>query len=201
VRLLISYVLIVLGAIVGCGDTNGGTGGNGGDPLTAQSSYRLTCTINEVVLEIPIDLSFELDRPYTEGGSADLTFSAVVTFEEPAIAMLLDAGISTIDIITAAIGSRIDGATPQIVESSLSAPINNFDLALDTDDNGIAGPRRLPLDAVTTTTMVTEGANEVTLATGTDQVSLLLGDFHVPTGCLGPTLVGFSARFPVEPVE
>lgn len=198
-RLFVSHVLLILCVIVGCGDTNGGTEGNGGDPLTEQSSYRLTCTINEVVLELPIDLSFALDRPYTEGGSADLTFSATVTFQEPSIAMFLDAGISKIDIITAEIGSRIDGATPQIVETSLSAPINDFDLALDTDNNGVAGPRRLALDAVTIATTVTEGANEVTLTTGKDQVSLLLGDFHVPTDCRGPTLVGFSARFPVEP--
>jgi len=162
----------------------------------------LTCTIHEVVLEIPIDVSFELDRPYTVGGSADLTFSAVVTFEEPSIAMLLDVGISKIDIITAEIGSQVDGATPQIVETSLAAaPINDFDLEIDTDDNGVAGPRRLALDAVTIATTVTEGATEVELTVSTEQVSLLLGDFHVPNDCLGPTLVGFSARFPVEPPE
>jgi hypothetical protein len=206
--------LFALGAAVGCGDVNGGpvgtggsggdagTGGNGGNPLAEQSSYRLSCTIDTLVLEIPIDLSFELDRPYTEGGSANLTFSAAVTFDEQAATTLIDAGVSKIDIISLEIATWVVGATPPIMETSLAAaPINDFDLDVDPDDNGVPGPHRIELDAVAIATTVIEGADEVEFGLGLDQVSLLLGDFDVPTDCLGPSLVGFTARFPVEPSE
>jgi len=170
--------------------------------LAEQSSYRLSCTIDTLVLEIPIDLSFELDRPYTEGGSARLTFSAAVTFDEQTATALIDAGVSKIDIISLEIAARVVGATPPSMETSLAAaPINDFDLDVDTDDNGVPGPHRLELDTVAIATAATEGAGEVEFGLGLDQVSLLLGDFDVPTDCLGPSLVGFTARFPVEPSD
>jgi len=198
-----SCLLLVLGAVVACGESNDGptgTGGSGGDPLTEQSSYLLSCTIDTLVLEIPIELSFELDRPYTEGGSANLTFSAAVTFEEQAATTLIDAGIPKIDIISSEIASWVAGATPTIVETSLAAaPINDFDLEVDTNDNGVAGPHRLELETVAIATTVVDGANQVELGLGLEQVSLLLGDFNMPIDCLGPTLVGFTARFPVGP--
>lgn len=164
-----------------------------------QSSYRLSCTIATLTLEIPIDLSFELDRPYTEGGSADLTFSGSVTFDEETSTALIEAGVSKIDIISLEIAPWVRGATPSIIETSFAAaPINDFDLNVDPDDNGVAGPHTLELDTVIASTVVTEGADEVEFGLGIDRVSLLLGDINVPTDCLGPTLVGFSARFPVE---
>ena len=202
---LVSCVLLVFSAAVGCSDASdgaGGTGGSGGNPLAEQSAYQLNCTIDTLLIEIPIELSYELDRPYTEGGSANLTFSAALTFGEQASTVLVDAGASKIDIISLQIGTWVVGATPAIIETSLAtAPINDFDLEIDTDDNGIAGPHRLELDAVVTTTTVSEGADAVELGLGLDEVSLLLGDFHVPTDCLSPTLVGFSARFPVGPPQ
>jgi hypothetical protein len=205
VKLFMSCLLLVLGAVVACGESNGGptgTGGSGGNPLAEQSSYLLSCTIDTLVLEIPIELSFELDRPYTEEGSANLTFSAAVTFDEQTATALIDAGIPKIDIISLEVASWVDGATPEIVETSLTAaPINDFDLEVDTDDNGVPGPHRLELDTVAIATAATKGAREVEFGLGLDQVSLLLGDFNVPTDCLGPTLVGFTARFPVEPSE
>jgi len=162
----------------------------------------LSCMIDTLVLEIPIDLSYELDRPYTEGGSANLTFSAAVTFGEQASTALIDAGVSKIDVVSMEITTQLAGATPPMMATALAAaPINDFDLAVDTDDNGVPGPHRLLLDMVATTTTVVESADEVELSLGLDGVSLLLGDFHAPTDCLGPTLVGFSARFPVGPPE
>ena len=179
-----------------------GTGGTGGNPLVEQSSYQLSCTIDTLVIEIPIQLSYALDRPYTEGGSARLSFSAEVTFGEQAATTLIDAGISKLDIVSVDIATWVAGATPPSVGTALgAAPINDFDLEIDTDDNGIAGPHRLELDTVAVATRVIEGADHVELGLGLEQVSLLLGDFLVPTDCLGPTLVGFSARFPVEPPE
>jgi|GEM_PF-6363420 len=181
---------------------SGGSGGNGGNPLAEQSTYRLTCMIDTTVLEIPIELSYALDRPYTEGGSADLSFSAAVTFEEPAVRTLIDAGISKIDILAMNVGTWVIGATPSMIGTSFgAAPINDFDLDVDTDSNGAPGPHRLELDTVMVATRVSKGAQEVELGLGLDQVSLLFGDFLVPEECLGPTLVGFAARFPVEPAK
>jgi hypothetical protein len=94
---------MLLGVAVGCGDSSAGPNGTGGDdgkPPAERSSYRLSCTIDTVVLEIPIDLSFALDRPYEEGGSANLAAFAAITFEEQAVAMLIDAGITKIDIFS-----------------------------------------------------------------------------------------------------
>lgn len=62
----------------------------------------------------------------------------------------------------------------------------------------LGGPHRLELEPVTTETTVVEGADEVELGLGLEQVFLDLGDFQVPGRCLSPTLVGFTARFSVE---
>lgn len=198
-------LLILLSTALACGDASGGpigTGGTGGIQLEQQSAYLLSCTIDTLVLEIPIELSFELDRPYVAGSSADLGFSAAITFGEQAAVTLIGAGISKVDIISMQIETWVEGATPAMLETSLtSAPINDFDLAVDTDDNGVAGPHRIELETQTIATEASEGAEEVELGLGLDQVSLVLGDFEVPSGCLGPSLVGFSARFPVEPAD
>jgi hypothetical protein len=90
----ISSFLLVLGTAAGCGDPNDGQTGISGNSLKEQSSYSLSCTIDTLVLEIPIELFYELDRPYTEGGSATLTFSAAVTFEEQTATALIEAGVS-----------------------------------------------------------------------------------------------------------
>ena len=194
--------LLVLSAALGCGGNGepGGAGGSGGYSLAEQSNYRLSCTIDTLVLEFPIELSYEMDRPYTPGGSSDLTFSAAITFSEEASAALIDSGIPKVDIISLQIASWLEGATPAMVETSLAAaPINDFDLEPDTDDNGLPGPHRLELEAVVTTTTVAAGADQVEFGLRTDQISMVLGDFEVPTDCLGPTLVGFTARFAVVP--
>lgn len=202
-KLFALCLLVALGAAVGCGDGGdagaGGIAGSDGTHPAKQSSYRLSCTIATLILEIPIELSFELDRPYTEGGSADLTFSASVTFDERTATTLIDAGVSKIDIISVEIATWVNGATPSIIQTSFAAaPINDFDLEVDPDDNGVAGPHTLELDTLVVSTAVTEGADEVEFGLALDGVSLLLGDFDVPLDCLGPSLVGFSASFPVE---
>jgi hypothetical protein len=183
---------------MGCG-SSAGDGDNGDDALARQSTYALSCTIDTLVLEIPIELRYELDRPYAAGGSADLSVSATVTFTEQASTALAEAGVPKVDIVSLDIATSIAGATPTTAETSLgAAPINDFDLELDTDDNGLPGPHRIELDTTTTTTTVNEGADLVELTLGLDQVSLVLGDFQVPTDCVGPTLVGTTAGFPVS---
>lgn len=159
----------------------------------------LSCTIGSLVLEIPVDLSYRLDQPYTEGGTADLTFAPTITFDEQTAAALIDAGTSKIDIISLEIATQVLGATPSMLQTSLSeAPINDFDLDVDTDNDGIAGPRRIDLDTLTRTTSVTEGAEEVELRLGLADLRLVLGPFEMPNDCVDPTLVGSSARFPVQ---
>ena len=200
VRAGTTSLMIALAAAAGCGDPSGGTlgtGGTGGNP-SAQTSYALSCTIGMTTLEIPIDLSYSLDRPYTAGGSVNLTFASAVTFDEPTTAALIEAGIRTIDIISLQITSPILGATPGLLEAFLAAaPINDFDLEPDTDENGAPGPHRIELDTVTRSSSVVGNAQEVEMGLGLDQVSLVLGDFDVPSDCLRPALIGFSVRFPV----
>lgn len=197
----VPYLLLVLSITTGCGDTNGsaGTGGSGGAPPAEQSSYSLSCTIDTLVLEIPIELTYQPDRPFVAGAAADLTFSATVIFDEAFSAALIDAGVSKVDIMSMDINSSVLGATPSMLETSLPAGINDFDLDIDTNDNGAPGPHRLELDAVTTTVSVDDGATEVELGLGLDGISLQMGDFQVPSDCLSPTLVGFTARFPLVP--
>jgi len=151
-------------------------------------------------LEIPIDLSYELDQPYVAGGSAELTFNSAITFDEPTSAALIDAGIPLIDIVSIQITSRLLGAAPGTLETSLgTAPINDFDLEPDTDDNGVPGPHRIELDTATATSSVIGNAREVEIGLSLEQVSLVLGNFELPDDCIRPGLIGFSVLFPVVP--
>jgi hypothetical protein len=190
-------MLIVIAT--GCGEANGGgAGGTGGSSLTAERSYRHECKIDTLTLEIPIEARFELDRPFSVGSDTELTFSEMVTFDEPAVAALTGAGVDTIDIISMDLHAWVTAALPASVAD---APINDFDLAVDMYEIGVAGPHRLELNAVNTVTTITEGADQVKLGRGLQQLSPLLGDFLVPSDCLGPTLGGLSGGFPVELLE
>jgi hypothetical protein len=156
----------------------------------------LSCQIDTLLLRIPIQLSFGLDQPYSTDGSALLRSSPLVVFGEEASTALIDAGVASIDIVSVDIDATIEGATPGLIEAELGdAPINDFDLRLDTDDNGIPGPHQLELDPATLSTTVVDGASEVVLSLDPNQVSLVLGDFEVPSDCLSPTLVGVPASF------
>jgi len=194
-------LLTAAGCGSGSGPPDGGTGGSGGSAIERQGAYDLRCPVDMLVLDLPIELSYQLDRPYVMGGSSELTFSAAIIFTDESTAMLVDAGIDKIDIISLRITSSVDGAAPQTMETSfLAAPVNDFDLQVDTDDDGVPGPHRLELDAVTITSTPDEGTERVELGlTSMSQISLILGDFGVPTDCLSPTLVGFAAELPVEP--
>lgn len=162
-----------------------------------QSSHTLTCTTQNLVLEVSIELSYLLDRPFVAGGEADLSFSAAVIFDETFSTALIDAGVSKIDIMSMDVASSVLGATPSTLETSLAVGINDLDLEIDTDDNGTPGPHRIELDTVITTTTAAGDANEVELGLNLDGLVLLMGDFQIPSGCVDPTLVGFSVGFPV----
>jgi hypothetical protein len=208
-------VVAALGAVVGCGSANGGllgSGGTGGTgsaggaggtvapPPIDQSSFRLSCEFDTLELNIAIELLVELTEPYSSSGSTEATFSASMTFDEESVASFLDAGVTVIDIVSASITTNVIDATPTNMRASLgAAPINDFDLETDPDDNGIPGPHRFDLDPVTTTSTATAGASEVVFDLEFDGVSLVLGDFHVPMDCFGPSLVGVVVSFPVEP--
>ena len=192
--------VLFLGAHAGCAAANGGalgTGGAGGIPSAKQSEHTLSCTIGDLILEIPVELSYSPDRPLTAGAAVDLSFSATVVFDEAFSAAIIDAGVSKIDIMVIDVTSSVAGATPTTLETSLANGINDFDLAIDTDDNGAPGPHRLDLQTLTTTATVDGDANDVELGLGLDGLFFMMGDFEIPTGCVNPTLVGFAVRFEV----
>jgi len=148
---------------------------------------------------MPIELSFELSEPYTEGGSADVTFASALTFEEQTTVDFIEAGVSSIDIVSLDVAVSVSGATPETMVTMLAAaPINDFDLERDTDDNGVPGPHRLDLEPVVVTTMATRGADQVEFTLQFDGISLVLGQFSAPDDCLNASLVGISASFPVN---
>lgn len=199
--------MIAFGVAAGCGGATVeavGSGGSGGDarteaPPAQLRTYRLTCQTNVAVLDMSVELSIELDRPYTEGGSAYVTFSTSLTFEEQTATDLVDAGESVIDIVSVEIATRVSGATPETIGTSLAAaPIDDFDLEADPDGNGIAGPHRFDLDTVSVQTTVAGGAAQVEFDLHFDGISLILGKFNLPEDCFRPSLTGFSVSFPVE---
>lgn len=194
--------LLFLGASVGCGAGDGenlSNGGNGGGPETKQSSHTLTCTIGALDLEIPIELTYVLERPFVAGAAADLNITATVIFDEAFSAALIDAEVPVIDIMSIDVSSSVLGATPSSLGTSLAEGINDFDLESDTDDNGARGPHRIELEVTTTATTADDDASEVTLGLSLDGLSLLMGDFQMPADCIDPTLVGFSVAFDVSP--
>jgi hypothetical protein len=162
-----------------------------------QTSHTLTCTIDTLELEVPIELTYLPDRRLIAGAPAGLRFSASVVFDEGFSAALIDAGVSKVDIMSMEISSTVLGAIPPTLKASLAAGINDFDLETDTDDNGQPGPHRLELEMVDTTMLIDEDADELELGLALDGIILLLGDFQMPSDCLSPTLVGFGVTFDV----
>jgi len=204
-------LVAALGAIAGCGGTNGGTIGSGGTggatgtggtgalPVVDQTSFRLSCVYDTLELDILIELVVGLTEPYSRSRSTEATFSSSVTFDEESVASFLDANVTVIDIVSASVTTNATGAIPATMIASFgAAPINDFDLQADSDDNGIPGPHRLDLDPVTATSYATPGTTEVAFDLEFDGISLALGDFHIPMDCLGPSLVGVVLRFPVD---
>ncbi len=189
----------MLGAHAGCAADNGGTGGAGGIPSEKQSEHTLSCTIGELVLEIPLELRYLPDRPLVAGAAVDLSFSATIVFTEAFSAAIIDAGVSKIDIMVIDVASSVLGATPTTLATSLIEGINDFDLEIDTDDNGAPGPHRVALQTVTTTATVDDNAIDVELGLSLDGLFFMMGDFEVPTDCVDPTLVGFTVSFEVGP--
>lgn len=198
-RFIVSVLFAALHVSSGCGESGGGAGGTSG-ANEIRTPWSLGCTIDTTLLEIGIDIRYALDQSYAESRPSNLTYGAVVTIEEPTAVALIDAGVTAIDIISMNVATWVIGADPPTIDTRLSsAPINDLDLEADTDDNGIPGPHRLMLDDVTVTSTAMNGAATVELGLSLDMLSMALGDFDVPAECESPTLVGFSAVFPVGP--
>lgn len=204
-------LVAALGAIVGCGDANagplgsggsGGAGGTGGTvepPPAGERTFRLSCTYDVLQLNIPIELVVELTETYSNSRSTEATFSATVVLDEESVAALIGESITTIDIVSVSVTSNVTGATPTTMTSVLgSAPVIDLDLQADTDDNGMPGPHRFELDPVTATSDAAADASEVAFGLDFDGISLILGDFSIPTSCLDRSLVGVPVRFPVS---
>jgi hypothetical protein len=201
-------LVAALGAVAGCGVANGGAlgsggtggaGGSGGSLPVEQTSYRVSCDFDTLELDIPIELIVELTEPYSRSTSTEATFSANVIFDEESVASFLDAGVTVIDIVSASVTTSLTGAIPATMTASFgAAPINDFDLQADPDDNGLPGPHRLELDPVTATSYATPGTREVTFGLQFGGISLALGDFNVPKDCLSPALVGIALALPVS---
>lgn len=176
----------------------GGTGGTVGPPMD-QSMFRLSCTVDTVQLSIPIELLVELKEQYSNSMATEATFTATVVLEEESVAGLIAATITTIDIVSASVTTTIAGATPATMTSSFgAAPLIDFDLQVDTDDNGMPGPHRLELDPVTATSAAGVDSNEVTFNLDFEGISFLFGDFSIPMNCRNPALVGVAVTFPVH---
>jgi hypothetical protein len=194
-RLFASCNCIVICAALGCG---GAEGAPPEGPLAMQSTQRLSCAIDSLVLDIPIELFYELDRNYAQDSSSELTFSAAVVFEEATASALIDAGVSTVDIVSMRVATSIKGASPPLLGVVLTdAPINDFDLEPDTNDDGLPGPHRLELAPITVTSEPTEGATQVEMLLSLSQVLLRLGDFEIPADCVSPALAGPAVLYPV----
>jgi hypothetical protein len=159
----------------------------------------LSCAYGALQLDIVIELVVELTQPYSNSRSTEATLSASVTFDEASVASFLDADVPVIDIVSASVTANVTGAVPGAMTASFgAAPINDFDLQSDPDDNGVPGPHRLDLGPMTATSKALPDAREVAFALQFSGISLALGDFNVPADCLGPSLVGVVLRFPVH---
>lgn len=208
-------LVAALGAIAACGGANagplnpaggggaggsGGAGGTGNQPPVGQSTFVLTCERDTLRLSIPIELVVELTKPFSSSGSTEATFLASVTFDEESVGSLIDEGITSIDIASASVTTNVTGGNPPTMTASLGeAPINDFDLRTDPDDDGLPGPHRLELDPMTVTANAAPEATEVIFGLDFAGVSLVLGDFTIPSDCVSPSLGGVALRFPVGP--
>jgi hypothetical protein len=202
-------LVAALGAIAGCGGANSGPlgpggrdgaaggGGTGNPPPVDQSTFLLTCENGTLQLNIPIELVVELTEPYSSSRSTEATFSAAVILDEESVASLIDADATLIDI-SASVTTNVTGATPATMTASLGAPLDDFDLQSDPDDNGMPGPHRLELDPMTATSNAAPEAKEVAFKLDFDGISLTLDIFNIPADCFGPSLVGVAVRFPVN---
>jgi hypothetical protein len=160
----------------------------------------LSCEYDTLQLDILMELVVELTKPYSKSSPTEATFSASVTLDEESVASFLGAGVPVIDIVSASVTTNVTDASPSTMTASLgAAPIDDFDLQADPDDDGIPGPHRFELDPVTDTSHAAPGASEVTYDLEFDGISLALGDFNIPIDCLGPSLVGIVLKFPVNP--
>lgn len=207
-------LVAALGATTACGGANagplvpggsggsGGTGGAGGmiePPPVDQSIFRVGCVFGELELDVPIELVVELSEPYSNSHSIEATFSSTVVLTEEAVAALIDATITVIDIVSISVTSGVIGATPTMMSASLgAAPINDFDLEADPNDDGTPGPFRFELDPMAASSIAESDAREVIFGLDFSGISIVLGDFSIPASCLNRSLVGVPVSFPVD---
>jgi hypothetical protein len=194
-----AWLALCLGLITACSGSGDTSGAGGGGEQSKRHALDLGCTLDSLMLRFPIVLSYELDEPLTEGAASDLRFTGAVTIDGPTAEALIDAMVPRIDIISVQIEASVAGASPSTLGTFLgTAPINDFNLEIDTDDDGEPGPHRLELETVTVATTPRPGAERVEIGLDLDGVSFVFGDFEVPEDCVNPSLVGSVVTFEVQ---
>lgn len=186
----------------GAGGSGGaaGSGGTGGValPPSGVRTFEVGCLRPDLDLTFDIELRIDLDEPFGESDSTEVTFTPAVTMSEDTAAALIDATVETIDITAMSTQTSLTGASPTTITTLLEeAPIQDFDLTTDPDENDVPGPHRFEFAPLTTTAFVDSGADEVEFVVST--VSFDFGDFSVPASCVdGISLVGTPLSFPVS---
>lgn len=201
--------LVALVATTACGGTEddsgtGGetnaTGGTSGTPLSPSGAqtFELGCMRPDVSLNLEIELAVRLSEPFVRGTSSDATFGPAVTLTEASTEALIDAGVESIDVTSMSVQTRLLGAEPTTMTTLLAdAPIEDFDLSVDPDDDGTPGPHRFELIPITETVVPLGGADTVEFAISA--VAISFGDFSVPESCVdSQSLVGSPLSFPVS---
>lgn len=200
--------LMTLVATAACGGTEnesgtGGdisaTGGTGGTPLSpsGEQTFELGCMRPDVSLNLEIELAVRLSERFVSGTSSDATFGPAVTLTEASTEALIDAGVESIDVTSMSVQTRLLGAEPSTMTTLLAdAPLEDFDLRTDPDDDGVPGPHRFELIPITETVVPLQGANMVEFSISA--VAISFGDFSVPQSCVdSQSLVGSPLSFAV----
>ena len=196
------------GATGGSEDGGGGTDGDSGPPA-ASTEYLFDCDVLVEQLEdLPIGITVDPQGPFVAGVQTDVTVHASVTLDEATVEGVLAFGVDSVDILDSALTLYVDGATPEeFTIEHADVPIEDFDLAADTDGNVIPGPHTFDLGPIDVAVTPTGEFDTVEFGLELEGIGLSLGGVPVvmsldlPDACVGPNtgITGSPIRFGMEP--